>query len=93
MATLILNANATLAANVLDAVLVPTDTLNAESIIMAVSSSDPGVDVVGHTVDGLDSETVAPNEKLYVVLKNTTAGPVTLVVEVAVEDSVAPPPQ
>ena len=93
MATVLLNSTVTLQPGAFDAVLVPTDPLQSHGIITTVQTSDPDVDVVVHSVNGTPQETVGNGDKLYVACRNNGLNPSTFVVEVAVEDNLAPPPQ
>jgi hypothetical protein len=85
MSTQVLQADVSVLANGFDAVLVPTDEVDGQCMVDGVSSSDPAVDVVGASANGLDAigDTITAGSVLYVTVKNRTPSPVSLSVRVA----------
>lgn len=89
-----LTAQVDIAANGFDAIRVDCSSLPSSCVIKQTALNDPGLDVVMLTVDGLEGlESVTPESKLYVLVKNTTPSPVSTQLAVVVEEVTSAPPQ
>lgn len=88
-----LHRDVVVGAGLLDGFAVETDTLPNVCVVESIDTGDPGLDLVGKTVNGEIAPQVNPGDRLYVVLKNTTGAPITATVSLVLEDSGALPPQ